>query len=135
MLASSGLTDSNLRFDFDIPVSFYSHFLQPIASSNQDKFKTLKREYDLVLVGTYRGFYYENYEILDIINILKDDIERSVRDLMSSNHPNFKILSLKPCLGKGPADEICDQVSIPWRGNVLALFFCMTILRLIGPVV
>lgn len=92
VLASSGLTDSNLRFDFDIPVSFYSHFLQPIASSNQEKFKTLKREYDLVLVGTYR-----------------DDIERSVRDLMSSNHPNFKILSLKPCLGKGPADEICDQ--------------------------
>ena len=40
--------------------------------------------------------------------IYLDDIEPVVRDLMSSYHENFKILSLKPCLGQ--PDEICDQV-------------------------
>ena len=52
LVATSTLTDFTVRHGFDIPISFYSHFLRPIVDSSEDFFEE-ERIYDLISLGPF----------------------------------------------------------------------------------
>ena len=65
LLASTGLTDNNIRFDFDVPVSFYSHFLNPLTKISSEELAAKYRPHDLIIPGDYKSkFWLNSYEIL-----------------------------------------------------------------------
>jgi len=51
LVATSSLTDFTVRHGFDIPISFYSHFLHPITESAQNFKEDSARPYDLISLG------------------------------------------------------------------------------------
>ena len=55
MVATSSLTDFTVRHGFDIPISFYSHFLHPIVESAQEFEEDSARPYDLISLGPFEG--------------------------------------------------------------------------------
>ena len=66
LLASTGLTDNNIRFDFDVPVSFYSHFLNPLTKISSEELAAKYRPHDLIIPGDYKSkFWLNSYNIFN----------------------------------------------------------------------
>lgn len=91
IVATSSLTDFTVRHGFDIPISFYSHFLHPIVEAAQEFEEDSARPYDLISLGPFEGM-----QILSCSrksSIFLDSIETGLRSIVGLRH-----LKLNKCV-------------------------------------
>ena len=65
LVATSSLTDFTVRHGFDIPISFYSHFLHPIVETASDFGEDAQRPYDLISLGPFEGKLISSFGVID----------------------------------------------------------------------
>ena len=104
VIASPGLDIHKYRFDYDLPISYYSSFLAPVTknleSTNDEKLIfNHQRKFDILMIGHQ----------LDKVNY---QIER----IQNEHYLEYQILILKPCLNQAQ-NQMCDKyenaVSVP----------------------
>ena len=86
LIASSDLLVNNYRYDFDIPIGYYSAFLDPITASLdqvREKAHKTQRKYDLLIIGHQPNHI--NYQV-----------ER----VQKEHYEKYNVLILKPCLNE-----------------------------------
>ena len=86
LIASSDLLVNNYRYDFDIPIGYYSAFLDPITASLdqvREKSHKTQRKYDLLIIGHQPNHI--NYQV-----------ER----VQKEHYEKYNVLILKPCLNE-----------------------------------